>query len=125
MGGVTPPIPGSLSPRHALKGESIMGPRALFRLALALLLAFGLVAGAPERQKDREHTIAALIRAGGKVAAPPLLLGKGLTVSFTGTGVSDADLPPLRALPDLRALELRGTRVRTLESLEGSAGLRF
>lgn len=74
---------------------------------------------------EEERAIAALRKAGGQV----LVLSnrpekKPLRVSFAGTQVSDADLPPLKNL-NLTRLDLTGTRVKTLQKLEGLSSLRM
>ena len=78
-----------------------------------------LVLKRAEPAADPGHTFDALRKAGGKVA-----LFARPSVTFSGTKVGDADLPSLKGLR-LSSLNLAGTRVKTLEPLEGVRGITF
>jgi uncharacterized protein (TIGR03067 family) len=66
---------------------------------------------------DPGHAFDALREAGGKV-----YLFARPSVSFAGSKISDADLPSLKGLR-VSSLDLSGTRVKTLDPLEGVRGL--
>jgi hypothetical protein len=98
--------------------RKILGRSVVF--CLGLCLSSTLV-----RADDAEDkAIEALRKLGAKVGVASELPDSRWDVSFTGTKVSDADLPPLKSLK-LYALSPHGTQVRTLQALEGSTSLRY
>src|SRR2546425_252444 len=95
-------------------------------LSLVFCLTLGLTSASVRADDAEDKAVEALRKLGAKVAVIPERSDKPkpLSVSFGGTKVSDAELPPLKSL-NRYALDLRETRVQTLQALEGLSSLRF
>jgi serine/threonine protein kinase/DNA-directed RNA polymerase subunit RPC12/RpoP len=120
----SPPVP-----RAKTTWPSFLSPRPLVFLALAALGLLGslLVLAALLREKsppDPERAVAALEKLGATIQRDGNQPGNPVVVvRLKDTKVTDADLEPLAAFPQLRILDLTGATNVTDSALKGLASL--